>query len=211
MDIINKKINSYVEAHTDLEPEILNILNRETHLKILLPRMLSGHFQGRTLSMLSKMIKPKRILEIGTYTGYSAICLAEGLDKEGTLTTIDINEELEPFVRSFFEKAGVDDKIDYRIGNAVELIPSIDEEFDLVFIDADKKNNGTYYDLVFDKVKPGGYIFADNVLWSGKVTDETPDKDTRVIMLFNEKVQNDDRVENVLLPIRDGIMLIRKK
>ncbi|MCO4293424.1 O-methyltransferase [Solitalea sp. MAHUQ-68] len=211
MDIINKKINSYVETHTDIEPAILQLLNRETHLKILLPRMLSGHFQGRTLSMLSKMIKPKRILEIGTYTGYSAICLAEGLEEDGLLTTLDINEELEPFVRSFFEKAGVQNKIDYRIGNAVEIIPTIDEEFDMIFIDADKKNNGNYYDLVFDKLKHGGYILADNVLWSGKVIDENPDKDTKLVMAFNEKVQNDDRVENILLPIRDGIMIIRKK
>ncbi|UKJ07432.1 O-methyltransferase [Solitalea lacus] len=211
MDIINKKINAYIEAHTDIEPEILALLNRETHLKVLLPRMLSGNFQGRTLSMLSKMIQPKRILELGTYTGYSAICLAEGLEPDGKLTTIDINEELEPFVRSFFDKAGVTDKIEYLIGNGTEIIPTLTDEFDLVFIDADKKNNGTYYDLIFDKVKPGGFILVDNVLWSGKVIDENPDKDTKVILAFNEKVQQDSRVENVLLPIRDGVLLIRKK
>ncbi|AFD08400.1 O-methyltransferase [Solitalea canadensis] len=211
MEIINKKIDAYIDAHTDIEPEVLKILNRETHLKVLLPRMLSGHFQGRVLSMISKMIKPHRILELGTYTGYSAICLSEGLAEEGKLTTIDINAELEPFVRSFFEKAKVDHKIEYIIGDGTQVVPELNELFDLVFIDADKKNNGTYYDLVFDKVKPGGFILIDNVLWSGKVIDENPDKDTKVILAFNEKVQNDERVENVMLPIRDGVLLVRKR
>ncbi|MNE41652.1 putative O-methyltransferase [compost metagenome] len=211
MDLINKKIDAYIDAHTDIEPEVLKLLNRETHLKVLLPRMLSGHFQGRVLSMISKMVKPNRILELGTYTGYSAICLSEGLTEGGKLTTIDINAELEPFVRSFFEKAGVDDKIDYIIGDGTKVVPELNEKFDLVFIDADKKNNGTYYDLVFDKVNPGGFILIDNVLWSGKVIDENPDKDTRVILAFNEKIQNDERVENVMLPVRDGVLLVRKK
>lgn len=211
MDIINKKIDAYIDAHTDIEPEVLKLLNRETHLKVLLPRMLSGHFQGRVLSMISKMIKPHRILELGTYTGYSAICLSEGLAEGGKLTTIDINAELEPFVRSFFDKAGVSNKIDYIIGDGTKVVPELNEKFDLVFIDADKKNNGTYYDLVFDKVNPGGFILIDNVLWSGKVIDEHPDKDTKVILAFNEKVQNDERVENVLLPIRDGVLLVRKR
>lgn len=211
MDIINKKIDAYIDAHTDIEPEVLKLLNRETHLKVLLPRMLSGHFQGRVLSMISKMVKPNRILELGTYTGYSAICLSEGLNEGGKLITIDINAELEPFVRSFFEKAEVSNKIDYIIGDGTKVVPELDEKFDLVFIDADKKNNGTYYDLVFDKVNSGGFILIDNVLWSGKVIDENPDKDTKVILAFNEKIQNDERVENIMLPIRDGVLLVRKK
>ena len=211
MDIINKKINIYVEEHSDLEPEVLKQLNRETHLKVLMSRMLSGHFQGRVLSMLSKMIRPKNILEIGTYTGYSAICLAEGLQKGGSLTTIDINAELENMAKGYFEKAGISEQVNYIIGDATSILPTLNAKYDLVFIDADKKNNATYYDIVFDKLNQGGYIIADNVLWSGKVVDEKADKDTQLILDFNAKVQNDSRVENVLLPIRDGLLVVRKK
>jgi predicted O-methyltransferase YrrM len=175
--------------------------------------MLSGQLQGRMLSMLSHMIQPKRILEIGTYTGYSAICMAEGMQEDGKLITLDINEELEVMVRGYFEKAGLTQKIDYRIGNAMELIPEIDETFDLVFIDADKKNYTNYFNLVFEKVRPGGFIIGDNVLWSGKVvqTEKKTDKDTQAILDFNRFVHEDDRVENVLFPVRDGLMVIRKK
>jgi caffeoyl-CoA O-methyltransferase len=156
------------------------------------------------------MIQPEKILEIGTYTGYSAICLAEGLKKDGLLFTIDINEELHPMVSNWFEKAGISEKVKYQIGDAIHIIPTLDFAFDLVFIDADKENYSNYFDLVIDKVRTGGYILADNVLWSGKVVEQNPDKETRAIMEFNDKVQADERVENVLLPIRDGLMLMRK-
>src|SRR5665213_1902006 len=169
MDFIDKKIEDYALAHSRPESEVLKKLNRDTNANVLMPRMLSGHMQGNLLSMLSKMIQPKQILEIGTYTGYSAICLAAGLQENGKLHTIDINEELETRVRSFFNEAGLADKINYYIGNAFNIIPTIKEAFDLVFIDADKKNYSNYYDLVFDKVRNGGYIIADNVLWRGKV------------------------------------------
>lgn len=213
MEFISEELNRYVTEHTTEETGLLEKLNRQTHLKVLNPRMLSGHFQGRLLSMLSKMIRPVNVLELGTYTGYSALCLAEGLAEGGKVTTIDINEELEEFVRGFIEEAGMEDKIEYLLGNAMEIIPSLDQQFDLVFIDADKSNYMNYYNLVFDKVKPGGYIMADNVLWSGKVTAayEKADKDTRLIMDYNKMVQEDERVENILLPIRDGILLARKK
>jgi caffeoyl-CoA O-methyltransferase len=210
MEIIHPLINKYAEAHTTDENEILKQVNRDTHAHVLMPRMLSGHLQGRVLSMLSNMIKPKVILEIGTYTGYSAICLAEGLAPGGKLITLDINEELEATVRNNFSKAGIESLIDYRIGNALQIIPTLEETFDLVFIDADKENYGRYYDLVINRVPLGGYILADNVLWSGKVLDEKPDKDTRAILEFNRNVHLDKRVENVLLPIRDGIMIMRK-
>jgi predicted O-methyltransferase YrrM len=210
MEIIHPDINKYAEAHTTEENEILRQVNRDTHANVLMPRMLSGQLQGRVLSMLSHMIKPNVILEIGTYTGYSAICLAEGLAAGGKLITLDINEELESTVRANFRKAGLENQIDYRIGNALQLIPTLQETFDLVFIDADKENYSRYYDLVINRVPLGGYILADNVLWSGKVLDEKPDKDTRAILEFNRYVHMDKRVENVLLPIRDGIMLMRK-
>jgi len=212
MEFIAQELDDYVCNHTTSENEVLAALNRETHLKVMQPRMLSGHFQGRVLSMLSHMIRPERILEIGTYTGYSALCLAEGLTETGKLITIDVNAQLEAFVRGQFEKSDLGSKIDFRIANAIELIPQLDEQFDIVFIDADKMNYINYYHLVFDKVKKGGYILADNVLWSGKVTGEYEklDKDTRLLMDFNKLVQEDERVENVLLPIRDGIMIARK-
>lgn len=213
MEFISADLQAYVEAHSGEESSLLASLNRDTYTKVMMPRMLSGHLQGRMLSMLSHMIKPKRILEIGTYTGYSAICMAEGLAQDGKLVTLDINEELEVMVRDYFEKAGLTQKIDYRIGNAMELIPEIDETFDLVFIDADKKNYTNYFNLVFEKVRPGGFIIGDNVLWSGKVvqTENKTDKDTQAILDFNRFVHEDDRVENVLFPVRDGLMVIRKK
>jgi caffeoyl-CoA O-methyltransferase len=210
MPVIDQAIQSYAEKHTSDESSILKEINRETNAHVLMPRMLSGHLQGRVLSMISKMIQPKCILEIGTYTGYSALCLAEGLHPEGRLITIDINEELEEKVRKYFTRAGMINQIDYRIGDATRIIPGLGERFDLVFIDADKENYSKYFDLVIDKVNNGGIILADNVLWSGKVLNEKPDKDTRAIVEFNLKIQGDQRVENVLLPIRDGIMMIRK-
>ena len=213
MEFIDQKLDDYVCLHTTEEDDLLKELNRQTHLKVLQPRMLSGHFQGRFLSMISKMIQPNSILEIGTYTGYSALCLAEGLKKGGKLTTIDKNAELEEFVRNFFEKSAYSENIEYVIADAMEYIPSINQSFDLVFIDADKGNYLNYYKLVIDMIPSGGYILADNVLWSGKVIDEKSmnDKDTKAIMEFNQFVMNDYRVENVLLPIRDGLFLIRKK
>ena len=213
MEFINEKLDAYCCAHTTAENEQLKQLNRETHVKILQPRMLSGAFQGRFLSMIAHLVQPKRILEIGTYTGYSALCFLEGLHPDGKITTIDINEELEDFVRKHIAEADATEKIDYILGDATDIIPRLNEAFDLVFIDADKDNYLTYYELVFDKVKKGGYILADNVLWSGKVTGEFEqvDFDTQQIMKFNTRVQTDDRVENILLPIRDGLMLIRKK
>ncbi len=213
MDFIAKEIEDYALNHTKPESELLKKLNRETHAKIMMPRMLSGHLQGRLLSVFSNMIKPDYILEIGTYTGYSALCLAEGLSEKGKIITIDINEEIEKFVRNFFEQSAYKNKIDYRIGNALYIIPTIDQQLDMVFIDADKENYSAYYNLVFDKVKKGGYIIADNVLWSGKVLmdDSKLDKDTKAIKAFNDKIQQDDRVENILLPVRDGLMICRKK
>ena len=208
MDILNEDLQRYAEKHTSPESEVLKKVNRDTHADVLMPRMLSGHLQGRVLAMISNMIRPKRILEIGTYTGYSALCLAEGLADGGKLITIDINEELEQKVRGYFEPWK--EKIEYKIGNAIQLIPTLNEVFDLVFIDADKNNYSNYFDLVIGKVRPGGFILADNVLWSGKVLNKNPDADTRAILAFNQKILDDSRVENVLLPIRDGIMMIRK-
>ncbi len=212
MEFISKELDEYCVGHTSTENEILNKLNRETHAKVLQPRMLSGHFQGRFLSMLSQMIRPKNILEIGTFTGYSALCLAEGLQENGKLLTIDVNEELEEFVRGFFNQSSLKNKIDFRIGNAIEIIPTLTQTFDLVFIDADKLNYHKYYDLVFDKVNQGGYIISDNVLWSGKVFDPSKkDKDTVSIRAFNKKLHEDPRTENILLPIRDGLIVVRKR
>jgi caffeoyl-CoA O-methyltransferase len=213
VEFIDSKLDDYVCIHTSDEPQLLYELNRETHLKVLQPRMLSGHFQGRLLSMISKLISPENVLEIGTYTAYSTLCLLEGLKENGKITTIDINEELEDIVRKYIDKANAVEKIDYRIGDALEIIPSLNKTFDLVFIDADKSNYINYYNLVFDKVKSGGFILTDNVLWSGKVIQELKgdDLDTKIILEFNEMVKNDDRVETILLPIRDGLMLTRKK
>jgi len=212
MEFLNKELSDYVDAHTCDEPEVLKKLTRETYLKVLMPRMLSGHYQGRLLSMITKMIQPENILEIGTYTGYSAVCFSEGLQEGGKLITIDINEELETMVRKVFSEAGVSQMIEYIIGNAIDIIPTLSQTFDLVFIDADKINYLNYYHLIFDKVRSGGFIIADNVLWSGKIVNtEKIDKDTRALMDFNDFVHQDPRVENVLLPVRDGLMILRKK
>jgi len=211
MEFLPDDIARYIAEHTSPESDLLKQISRDTHAQVMMPRMLSGHVQGRFLSMVSKFMQPKTILEIGTYTGYSAICLAEGLAPEGKLITIDVNEELETRVRNCFVQAGLTSKVDYRIGDAAKIIPTLNQKFDLVFIDADKENYALYYDLVFEKVNPGGAILADNVLWSGKVTQSKVDKDTRALIEFNKKIQADDRVENLLLPLRDGIMMIRKK
>lgn len=210
MEFLSEDLQQYAEQHSADESELLKKINRDTHLSVLMPRMLSGHLQGRILSMMSKMIRPTYILEIGTYTGYSAICMAEGLRNNGKLITIDINEELHEKVSGYFKAAGLSQIVDYRIGNALEIIPELKNSFELVFIDADKENYSNYFDLVIDKVQQGGFILADNVLWSGKVLDPNPDKDTKAIKEFNKKVSQDSRVESVLLPVRDGIMLLRK-
>lgn len=211
MEFIDPVLDQYVCEHTSKESTLLQQINRETHLEVLQPRMLSGHFQGRVLSMFSKMIKPNRILEIGTYTGYSALCLAEGLSAEGKLVTIDVNEELENRVRGYFNSSEFSNKITYLIGDAIQLIPTINEKWDIVFIDADKLNYLNYYQLVFDSISVGGYIIADNVLWSGKVVDPSKhDRETNLLREYNQFVHNDPRVEEVLLPIRDGLMVARK-
>jgi predicted O-methyltransferase YrrM len=211
MEFIDPLLDKYVCEHTANESDLLKKINRETHLEVLQPRMLSGHFQGRVLSMFSKMIRPERILEIGTYTGYSAICLAEGLTPNGKLVTIDINEELASRVRGYFAESSYANQIDYLIGDAMELIPALNEKWDIVFIDADKHNYINYYHLVFPMVKVGGYIIADNVLWSGKVIDPSQhDKDTLLLREYNQLVHQDNRVEEVLFPIRDGLMIARK-
>lgn len=210
MEFLPQEIENYAAKFSSKEDAVLEALNRETHLKVMMPRMLSGHIQGNFLKMMSYMVRPKRILEIGTYTGYSAICLSKGLSKDGHLHTIDINEELEDMVRRYFKEAKVEKQISYHLGNALDIIPTIDETFDLVFIDADKINYSNYYDLVFKKVKVGGFIIADNVLWSGKVCQEKHDKDTAAIHAYNQKINEDERVENYLVPIRDGLMVARK-
>ncbi len=211
--MIEDSLQNYLELHADEENDLLKLIDRDTHLNVLLPRMLSGHYQGRVLSMLSKLKAPKTILEIGTFTGYSALCLAEGLPREGQLISIDINEELEGKIVEHWSKSKHADQMQLIIGNALTIIPSLKvDSFDLVFIDADKKNYKLYYDLVIDRVASGGLILADNVLWSGKVLDESKmDKDTLAIKSFNDYVANDNRVEKVILPIRDGVFMIRKK
>lgn len=211
MELINPALQAYAEQHSTAESPALQQINRDTHANVLMPRMLSGHLQGRLLAMISRMVNPLLVLEIGTYTGYSAICMADGLRRGGKVITIEKNEEIEGRVRNNFKSAGVAELIDLRIGNAQDIIPTLEGPFDLVFIDADKERYCLYYDMVIDKVNSGGIILADNVLWSGKVLDATPDKDTRAILDFNRKVNSDPRVENVLLPIRDGIMMARKR
>lgn len=212
VQLLSEALSSYSERYTTPETDTLARLNRETNLKVDMPVMLSGHLQGAVLKMISHMIRPTNILEIGTYTGYSAICLAAGLREGGLLHTIDINEELEDMAFRYFCEAGVEGKIKQHIGNAAEIIPHIDTQFDLVFIDADKQGYSRYYDLVFDKVPVGGYILADNVLYDGEVVkpQEEQSRNARAIHDFNEKVRNDRRVEHVLLPVRDGIMMVRK-
>jgi predicted O-methyltransferase YrrM len=211
VDFLPEQLQAYIENHTGDENALLKKINRDTHAQVLMSRMLSGQVQGRFLSMMSKLVRPKNILEIGTYTGYSALCLAEGLQQNGRLTTIDVNEELEARVRSYFKDSNYGDRIDFRIGDARKIIPTLRENFDLVFIDADKENYSNYFDLVIDKVPSGGLILADNVLWSGKVLDAKPDKDTMAIIAFNDKVHADNRVENLLMPLRDGVMMLLKK
>lgn len=206
-------LEQYILNHCEDESEILKNLNHQTHLHIYHPRMLSGHLQGRVLKMLCGMIKPINVLEIGTYTGYSAICLAEGLPEGGKIHTIEINDELEEFIRPFIIRAGFEEKIELHFGDALEIIPTLNKSFDLVFIDGDKKQYCSYYKLVLEKINSGGYIIVDNVLWNGKVIEEKEkqDEQTREIVKFNNLIQNDSRVENVIFPIRDGIMIIRKK
>lgn len=212
MNFIEERVEEYSMHHTTKESELLNKIDRETHLEVLRPRMLSGHFQGRILSMLSKMISPYRILEIGTYTGYSAICLAEGLTEDGKLYTIDINEELEDRVRQYFLESKYNQQIDLIIGDALNLIPRLNESWDIVFIDADKKNYTKYFNMVVASVKSGGYIIADNVLWSGKVVEKDHlDEDTLALRVFNDTLSKDPRFEVVLLPVRDGLLIARKK
>ncbi|MCT4561614.1 MAG: O-methyltransferase [Crocinitomicaceae bacterium] len=213
MEFIDEQINQYSLDHTTAESDRLNKINRETHLEVLQPRMLSGHLQGRFLSMISKLMKPKYVLEIGTYTGYSALCLAEGLPQEGRLTTIDVNEELASRVQGYFNESPYGKQIDMRIGNALDIIPTLDGNFDLVFIDADKENYANYLDLVIPRMNKGGVIIGDNVLWSGKVVQDVKanDSSTKAIMNFNQQVHLDERLENVLLPLRDGLMMARVK
>ena len=211
MSLINEDMQELLLKYCEPESELLQGIDRETNLKVLMPRMLSGHYQGRVLSMLSKMMSPTRILEVGTFTGYATLCLAEGLQPDGLIYTLDINEELEDMVRNNFAGSADHSKIRYIIGDATQTIAALDEIFDLVFIDADKKNNGTYYDMVFEKVRPGGLIIVDNVLWSGKVLNLNQDKDTKNITNFNDKIASDQRVEKLILPVRDGLFIIRKK
>mgnify|MGYP001217455783 FL=1 len=211
MEFIAPEIEAYAENHTTPEANYLEELNRETNQKILIPRMLSGHLQGRVLSVLSKLQKPKNILEIGTYTGYSALCLAEGLDTEGELHTIDINEELEPISRKYFDKSPYGHQIIQHIGNALEITPTLSKKWDLVFIDADKSDYINYYNLIIENMNTGGLIICDNVLWSGKVLleDNQLDEDTLTLKKLNQLIQQDNRIENLLLPVRDGLMLAR--
>ena len=206
-------IDEYIYKHSDPEDEILKELIRETNLKVPRPRMLSGYLQGKLIEHISKMIRPEKILEIGTYTGYSAICWAKGLKENGKIHTIEINDERESIIKKYFKKANVESKIKLHLGDALEIIPTIDEKFDIVFIDADKPNYLKYYNLVIGKLKKGAYIIADNVLWSGKVTEENnkTDESTQGIIEFNKFVKHDTNVEKIILPIRDGLMLIRKK
>ncbi len=210
MEFIDPAIEEYARLFSDSESDLLKELDRETHAMILQPRMLSGHLQGRFLSFISKILRPNLILEIGTYTGYSALCLAEGLRPEGKIITLDVNEELEKFTRSFFDRSGFAPQIDYRIADAKNEIPTIAGPFDLVFIDADKRNYALYFELVIQKMNAGGIILVDNVLWSGKIVDEkAQDKSTQAIRDFNQKCLEDPRVEKVLLPLRDGLLMMR--
>lgn len=211
MHFISPELEDYIEQHSEKEPQHLAALNKETYQKILLPRMLSGHFQGRVLSMLSKLIRPLNILEIGTYTGYSALCLCEGMQENGQLHTIDIKEELIDFQRKHFDKSPWGKQIVQHLGEAVDIIPSLDLKFDLVFIDADKENYIHYFEMIVPKMNKGGIILSDNVLWSGKVLEplQKNDVSTKVLLEYNQLLKNDPRVETVLLPIRDGLTVSR--
>ena len=211
--MIDLKIEAYIETHTTPEIEILKELNRQTHLRTFYPRMLSGHIQGKFLEMVCQMMQPKKVLEIGTFTGYSAIAMALGLPDDALIFTIEVNEEMATFIDEFLAKSGMENKIRLVMGNALEIIPTLDDTFDLVFIDADKEQYVDYYKLAKDKLRPGGFIIADNVIWSGKVLERSSktDKETQGIVAFNEYVKNDPEVEQVMLSIRDGLLLIRKK
>ena len=213
MEFLEKNLADYCESHTSPESELLSKLNRDTHVKVVSSRMLSGHLQGRLLSFISKLQQPQLIIEIGTYTGYSALCLAEGLSENGKLISIDVNEETSYYAQTFINQSVYKDKIELVVADAKTIIPSISESIDLVFIDADKKNYLAYYHLIFEKLNVGGLIIADNVLWSGKITMPVNDMDKETLALheFNQFIQNDARVENMLLPIRDGLMVVRKK
>ena len=213
MHFLSEDLENYANEHTDNEPILLQELSKRTHLAVLQPRMISGHLQGRFLSLLSKMIHPKTILEIGTYTGYATLCLAEGLPANGVLHTIDIKEELIDLQREFFDRSGYGSQIVQHLGKAANIIPTLNTTFDLVFIDADKQNYSIYFDLVIEKMNRGGVILSDNVLWSGKVVEEVKhnDKHTQALMIYNQKLKDDSRVETVLLPIRDGIPVSRVK
>lgn len=211
MDFLPEKLSDYVENHSQPEPELLQKLNRETHQKIVQPRMLSGHLQGRVLSLISKLANPKYILEVGTYTGYSALCLAEGMQKTGEIHTIDINEELKTLQRKYFDLSEYGSRIFQHTGNALEIIPGFEKKFDLAFIDADKENYCNYFEMIVPKMNPGGLILTDNVLWSGKVIEplKADDIDTKGILEFNKLANSDKRVESILLPVRDGVMVSR--
>jgi caffeoyl-CoA O-methyltransferase len=213
MEILPHDLQLYLESHCDPEPQELQKINRETYLKVLQPHMLSGHYQGRLLSLLSKLMRPGRILEIGTFTGYATICLAEGLTDDGIIHTIEVNRELEEMLNQHFALTNVEKKIRQHFGPAAEIIVQLEESnFDIVFIDADKKNNLHYYQLVIEKVRPGGLIIIDNVLWKGKVYDGSEnDVDTRTIRELNDRIAEDTRVEKLILPVRDGVLIIRKK
>jgi len=212
MEILPDILQQYLDAHCDPEPEALQTINRETYLKVLRPHMLSGHYQGRVLSFLSKLIRPTRILEIGTFTGYATICLAEGLTDDGEIHTIEVNRELEEMLSAHFKLTTVEKKIKLHFGEAEQIIATLPyNDFDLVFIDADKKNNYNYFQLVFDKIKPGGLIIIDNVLWKGKVYSADDDADTQIIRKLNDELAVDTRVDKLILPVRDGLLVIRKK
>lgn len=211
MHFISEELENYIEKHSAPEPELLQQLNKETYQKILQPRMLSGHFQGRVLSMLSKIINPKHILELGTYTGYATLCLAEGLKNDGTIDTIDINEELEDIQQKYFNTSAFKDQIIQHVGNALDIVPTLNKKFDLVFIDADKENYINYWNMIVPMMNKGGIILSDNVLWSGKVLEDVQknDKSTPILLEYNKIVNEDPRVETVLLPIRDGLTVSR--
>lgn len=210
--VINTELDRYIEEHTEAEPEVLRELSRATHLEVLRPRMLSGNVQGQFLKMVCRIVNAKRVLEIGTYTGYAAISMAMGLGEDGFLHTIDINDEIEDFTREYISRSGLENRIRFHVGDACDIIPGLEETFDVVFIDADKREYLDYYKLVFDKVRPGGIILADDVLWDGKVLEVNPnDAQTKGIIAFNDYVQADRRVEKVMLPLRHGLFMVRKK